>query len=223
MRGDKLATSAAPGNSARSSYGSLHPRQRPKGSAHGVTRRPVLKGRALFLATSGPAIALNLDHALAALGVVAAIGSAAFAAHMVIHNGSATGLASFDSPIGQSDNGASEAGSVGEPGARQHDLPIDEMGIVTLPSGARRSGKQRSAPHEPLANASIHAPPSALYRLRFVHNGMALVQGAGGLYVAWPGAQLPGVGRVLSLEKRGSVWRLITDRAIIAEIGSKPF
>ncbi len=59
------------------------------------------------------------------------------------------------------------------------------------------------------------AKPIAEYSLREVQDGIALVQGHGGLYEVGPGDRLPGVGAVLSVERIGRNWVVVTERGRI--------
>ena len=60
--------------------------------------------------------------------------------------------------------------------------------------------------------AADAAKPIGDYTVREVQDGIALVQGrAGGLYEVGPGDRLPGVGRVLAVEKIGQKWVVVTE------------
>ncbi len=60
--------------------------------------------------------------------------------------------------------------------------------------------------------AADAAKPIGDYTVREVQDGIALVQGrAGGLYEVGPGDRLPGVGRVLAVEKIGQKWVVATE------------
>jgi len=62
------------------------------------------------------------------------------------------------------------------------------------------------------AKAADAAKPIGDYTVREVQDGIALVQGrAGGLYEVGPGDRLPGVGRVLGVEKIGQKWVVVTE------------
>ena len=62
------------------------------------------------------------------------------------------------------------------------------------------------------AKAADAAKPIGDYTVREVQDGIALVQGrAGGLYEVGPGDRLPGVGRVLAVEKIGQKWVVVTE------------
>jgi TolA-binding protein len=56
------------------------------------------------------------------------------------------------------------------------------------------------------------AKPIGDYSVREVQDGIALVQGrAGGLYEVGPGDRLPGVGKVLGVERIGQKWVVVTE------------
>ena len=62
------------------------------------------------------------------------------------------------------------------------------------------------------AKTAVAAKPIGDYSVREVQDGIALVQGrAGGLYEVGPGDRLPGVGRVLGVEKIGQKWVVVTE------------
>ena len=52
--------------------------------------------------------------------------------------------------------------------------------------------------------------------LREVYDGVALVEGRNNrLYEVGPGSNLPGVGRVESIERRGKTWAVLTPKGVI--------
>ena len=61
------------------------------------------------------------------------------------------------------------------------------------------------------AKAADAAKPIGDYTLREVQDGIALVQGRGGLYEVGPGDRLPGAGKVLAVEKIGRKWIVVTE------------
>ena len=62
-----------------------------------------------------------------------------------------------------------------------------------------------------LAATAGGAKPIGDYTLREVQDGIALVQGRGGLYEVGPGDRLPGAGKVLGIEKIGRKWVVVTE------------
>ncbi len=65
------------------------------------------------------------------------------------------------------------------------------------------------------AKAADAEKPIGDYTLREVQNGVALVQGRGGLYEVVPGDRLPSVGKVLAVERIGRKWVVVTERGRI--------
>jgi hypothetical protein len=73
---------------------------------------------------------------------------------------------------------------------------------------------------EPLSTGSVRrdAPPARIVRnwsLREVYDGVALLEGRGGLVEVTKGVTLPGVGRVSSIERRNRQWVVVTDAGVI--------
>jgi hypothetical protein len=75
---------------------------------------------------------------------------------------------------------------------------------------------------EPKETASITPKPDVKtvpvegFVLREVHDGVALVEGRNNrLYEVGPGSNLPGVGRVESIERRGKTWAVLTPKGVI--------
>lgn len=87
---------------------------------------------------------------------------------------------------------------------------------------AKPSTKVAAKPPAPTAE-SVNAKaadaekPIGDYTLREVQDGIALVQGRGGLYEVGPGDRLPGVGKVLTVERIGRKWVVVTERGRIDE------
>ena len=54
--------------------------------------------------------------------------------------------------------------------------------------------------------------PTTEYRLVHVANGRAMLEDENGLWVIQPGAHLPDESRVVSIERRGTAWVVVTDR-----------
>ncbi len=65
-------------------------------------------------------------------------------------------------------------------------------------------------------------PPLSNFVVRGVDNGVALVQGPGGMYEVSSGERLPGAGKVLAIEKIGRKWVVVTDRGRIDGQASSP-
>jgi hypothetical protein len=103
--------------------------------------------------------------------------------------------------------------------------PLRALSSQAIDSGATESpiplqaGHQARRPKAGTTSNHVSAKAhqqSGSYVLSFVHKNMALVKGSQGFYAAKAGTALPAAGNVLSIEKRGSNWVLVTDRAVIA-------
>jgi hypothetical protein len=69
---------------------------------------------------------------------------------------------------------------------------------------------------EAAAPKTVKAEPVDGWVLREVYDGSALVESRNGrLYEVAPGGQLPGVGRIGSIERRGTRWVVLTDKGFI--------
>ena len=60
-------------------------------------------------------------------------------------------------------------------------------------------------------------PPISGYALREVYDGLALVEGHGRLREVGPGDRLPGAGKVMTIEKIGRKWVVVTDQGRIEQ------
>jgi hypothetical protein len=162
-------------------------------------------------------IAFTFDHALAAAGIAVAISSMAFATSMVTQNSRGRRLEPNDDfRLAQL---ARVRGHLAQEPARP--LDIHSIGFTVTESIARPEARYAPAPARAPLNPA-KAPPAAhqqseSYVLSFVYNSMALVKSKHGFYAAKPGSWLPAAGRVLSIERRGHNWILVTERTAIAE------
>ena len=103
-----------------------------------------------------------------------------------------------------------------------------EAAISAKPPAPATASNDAKASVKPAAKVAPPAPPAAAggayaktagaarpigeYSVREVQDGIALVQGrAGGLFEVGPGDRLPGVGRVLGVEKIGQKWVVVTE------------
>ncbi|MCI0467439.1 MAG: hypothetical protein L0Y57_10615, partial [Beijerinckiaceae bacterium] len=187
------------------------PAQSGANLAHRVPGAP-----AAWLAGPAKTLALSIDHGLAALGIAAAAGSAAFAVSMVSQESSNT-AAEWREVHGHLARSASvRAGYPLPPASPPPARSIDysATGSIRKHGGRRLSG-----------NAAAKTWPAAAfpglagiggYTLSFVHKDMALVKSAQGYYAARPGMVLPNAGPVLSIERHAGKWFLVTGKAIIA-------
>lgn len=69
----------------------------------------------------------------------------------------------------------------------------------------------------PGANAADEKAGSRDYLVKGVSRGVALVEGPDGLHEVIPGSTLPGAGRVVSIERAGNKWVVVTTETIIGE------
>ncbi len=176
------------------------------------------------LARPANASALTIDHGLAAAGVAAAIGSAVFAGYMITHEnnqptfGGAEHLRLFAQPFGQGPRRL----SIRESRGAGRVVDYNATGSI------RRSGFANSGGDEDQGGASVASADGKNqaslrdrviegYVVRFVHKGSAIVQGPKGSYAVAPGVALPNAGRVLSIQKRGNRWIVVTARGLITE------
>jgi hypothetical protein len=170
-------------------------------------------------------LAFTTDHGLIAAGVAAAISSAAFATFMICQNSRPDMLKGAEYP------------GIFAPAlrARSHQLklqannpdgrPINNRTIDYNVTGSiSMGGIGRAAQNTPPASnidgsaASGGASTNNSYVLRFVHKEAALLQSDRGFYVARRGTMLPGAGKVLSIEKLGDTWILLTAARTFTEI-----
>jgi hypothetical protein len=139
----------------------------------------------------------------------------AFAASMVTHNNRGTGLDRSDDF--RSTGLTRTATHLPLPPLRtleSHSIDYDATGSISLPEA-------KHGMHRPGAGLNPVKAPSTVqsenYVLSFVYRNMALVNSKHGFYTAKLGTALPGAGHVLSIERRGHKWVLVTERTVIAE------
>jgi hypothetical protein len=162
-------------------------------------------------------VAFTIDHALTAAGIAVAIGSIAFAASMVAQNNRGTRAEPSD------DFRLAKLARTGTPLAQEPFKTLDGPAIDYNATGSISRTEARHGVHRPRAGLNPAKAPSAAhqqsetYVLSFVYKNTALVKSHHGFYTAKPGTSLPGAGRVLSIERRGHKWVLVTERTDIAE------
>lgn len=172
--------------------------------------------------------ALTIDHGLVAAGMAAAIGSATFAGYMIADDDNhrmsegaeyftlfaqpfAAGSREDEIGAGRAEDRPSDFNVTGSIAHQAFDGPVENRGDPE----AQSNSEPRSNNDQPQA-----APRRIVvkgYVLRFVHKGVALVQGAQGSYAVTPGVILPEAGRVLSIERRSGRWVVVTANGLIAE------
>jgi len=183
-----------------------------------VGKRPPWRPNAFAYKHCRPGfIAFTLDHALAAAGIAVAISSMAFATSTIAQNNRGTRLEpNNDYRLAQL---ARVTGHLAQEAAR----PVDIHSIdytVTEPIIQPEAGyalHRAGSPLNPAKTPPVGYQQSESYVLSFVYNNMALVKSKHGFYAAKPGTWLPAAGLVLSIERRGHDWLLVTEKTAIAE------
>jgi hypothetical protein len=176
------------------------------------------KARSLALAIPGSAVAASIDQGLAAMGIAVAIGSAAFAAYMISQASSTTKIERVKFPVL-----LTHAPVVWPHLSQQGPTSMQRLPIDTAVASSSSRIESRVAVQSTVASGRISSAPHQTdlkinsYALRFVHGGMAIVQSADGLYVTRQGTKLPDAGQVISIERLGNKWILMTDRITITE------
>ncbi|WP_146030156.1 hypothetical protein [Methylocella silvestris] len=167
-------------------------------------------------ASSIHALALTADHGLIATGIVAAVGSVSFAAVMISTDnsrplfGGVEHLMIFAQPIGGSHKGSDAA----QGSSQKHPVDYSATGSI---DHSKQTGPAAGAMNR--GEASAAAPTGVLkgYVVKFSTGGSIVVQSPKGSFAAAPGASLPDVGRILSIENRNGRWVVVTERGAITE------
>jgi hypothetical protein len=91
--------------------------------------------------------------------------------------------------------------------------PLPPVAPIPAPAPAVTEAAVRE---EAPAAKSVKTEPVDGWILREVYDGAALVEARNGrLYEIAPGGVLPGIGRVGSIERRGTRWVVLTDKGFI--------
>lgn len=184
-------------------------------SAAGIAARVQQRfsARAKLLAGMIPAFAgscsFTSDHALAAAGLAAAVGSASFAGYMIIQAGQGPGAAASSRAVIAApphDAGLRQPKSL--PSAYEA-LDLDATGTI-LPGPAGGANREAREPAKPEHEQALKG-----YSLRFADEGTALIQGPGGIYAVVPGVRVPDAGMILSVEKRSGRWIVVSEKGFI--------
>jgi hypothetical protein len=142
------------------------------------------------------------NHMISFVGVGLAVSSVAFAAYAIM-NGS--GFPNLPSVLPALADGLPVNKSLASHARRSGDL--DPATTGALPSRAETpDARQREA--------RTRGQAYVIYR---VFGETALVEGLDGLHVVVPGSVLPGAGRVLSIERSGGSWSIVTSETVIGE------
>lgn len=170
------------------------------------------------------------DWILGGLGVGAATASAGFAAYMLafgpnelVPGGEFTIFAAYDrrpqvaQATARPTHGSHAEGGQGTAGSPvgAETAPPDAVDFTPTGSIAPAAGgpaAPRSAPPAGQDGRSLSA-----FNLRDVFDGQALVESRSSISVVKPGSMLDGAGEVLSIEKRGEHWVVLTANGIIAQ------
>jgi len=87
-------------------------------------------------------------------------------------------------------------------------IPVARVAPVPLPRPAPRIAAVDSRP--PVLNTVVHA-----WRILRARDGLIDVEGRDGIYEVVPGAVLPGLGPVQSIERRNGRWVVVTPKGLI--------
>jgi hypothetical protein len=162
--------------------------------------------------------AVTIDQGLAAAGVAVAAVSFAFAVFMVSQNGRWTGF-EREAALRLPPQRSTAFTRFSRPPLRAFSRqPIDfgTTGSISQFRPGHQLRRAKAGNSENQASGTTRQQ-SASYVLSFVYKKMALVKGRHGFYAAKVGTALPAAGNVLSIEKLGNHWVLVTERAVIAE------
>ena len=167
------------------------------------------------------------DWILGGIGVGAATASAGFAAYMLIFGpnelvpgGEFTIFTAYDhrpqvaqaaaGPTHGSRAGSTQAAAESPVGAALDTVDFTPTGsIAPAPGGI-------AAPNA-VRHSGQDARSLSAFNLRDVFDGQALVESRSSISVVKPGSMLDGAGEVLSIEKRGEHWVVLTANGIIAQ------
>ena len=166
------------------------------------------------------------DWMLHGLGIGAATASAGFATYAlifstgeVVPSGNFNLFARYDrlyQAPGAQHASPKATDDAAAPAARVE--TADKGGVDFAPTGSL-AGPSAALPGPGAArrfNRGMDAPALPDFTLRDVFDGKALVESHSSLSVVKPGSVLDGAGAVLSIEKRGEHWVVLTENGIIA-------
>lgn len=140
------------------------------------------------------------NHMMSFVGIGLAVSSVAFAAYAIIHG---SGFPSLPDVLPVMDDGLPVNKSLASHARRKGTTDPTTTGSLAVRADAV-DAKQREA--------RTRGPAYVIYR---VFGETALVEGLDGLHVVVPGSVLPGAGRVLSIERSGSSWSIVTSETVI--------
>lgn len=176
----------------------------------------------VIYAISAKVLAFTADRWLTAAGVAAATGSAAFATLMIIHNSRPDlikeaeypGVFTRDLRARSPQSQVSSKKPDGQPTVNRA-IDYNVTGSITSSNIGKAAQNGTLAPSTGGSATSTGTSKNNAYVLRFVHKEAALLQNKSGFYVVRRGTVLPGAGKVLSIEKLGDTWILVTAAFIL--------
>jgi hypothetical protein len=168
--------------------------------------------------------AITIDYGLIAAGVAAAIGSVAFATFMISQNSRPemlTGIeyhGNFASTLrARSHQSQVHVNNQDSQSIEHRAIDYNVTGSISTGGVGKAVQNTASASNFDGIAASVGDSTNNTYVLRFVHKDSALLQNDRGFYVARRGTILPGAGKVLSIERLGDKWILVTATQIFTE------
>jgi hypothetical protein len=171
----------------------------------------------------------SADFGMKAVGVMAAVSSASFAAYMINTDHSRPSfpggehLMIFAQPLRTRGSDAPFVASLPAPktqapAQQQAAADIDYTPVGSI-GEANNAPSQRSVIMKPPAEG----PVIPGFRLRSVRNGIASLDGPDGIVEAAPGAVIKRAGRVVAIELRSGRWTVVTsDGTIVEQTPSTP-
>lgn len=170
------------------------------------------------------------DWILGGIGVGAATASAGFAAYMLVFGpnelvpgGEFTIFAAYDRrpQVARAEAGPTH-GSRAEGSQAAAASPVGAVSAIPdavdfTPTGSIATAPGGAAAPDAVRHSGQDARSLSAFNLRDVFDGQALVESRSSLSVVKPGSMLDGAGEVLSIEKRGEHWVVLTANGIIAQ------
>ncbi len=170
------------------------------------------------------------DWILGGLGVGAATASAGFAAYMLafgpnelVPGGEFTIFSSYDRrpQVAQATagptHGSRAEGSQVAAGPAVGGEPASPDAVDFTPTGSIAPAPGGAAAPNAAQRSGQDGRSLSAFNLRDVFDGQALVESRSSISVVKPGSMLDGAGEVLSIEKRGEHWVVLTANGIIAQ------
>lgn len=228
-----LSRSAQPSRPAQGSAAAGRPK---RAKLHLVADRTseVAPSGSVLRATQTRAARPSADWVWSGLGIGAAAASASFAAYMLAlapgavtpsgnfhlfaryghgSGGPADRIALADDRYGVPSRAMEPSSARTEPAEAD---AVDATPTGTVPTSFRTAQRDRAVRESGLERYGSDGSPLPDFKLRNVFDGKALVESRSSLSVVKPGSVLDGAGRVLSIERRGSTWVVVTDKGLIA-------